>query len=323
MSHAGQPFEYPEVGEHLGRKVSIPEVMSVRYNNRRKREMSNSLRLMFRAGSVDNGLQPNESIALATGRKPRQKWNGPVVVLRNQGNKVDPSHYDDITLHDYRQAIDHLFWFKTDTTDKELNHNMKKTQGVRINCVGDCSHFKVGKYVSVEVPGEHLVYRVQMAPMSIRMGIPLQVMSYPLNPKWKDTFGAWDSPSATYMYLVTEPSSPLFGFAPAKWQTKVGSVLVVRVDRIPLTPEQTHSLCEFFQFEMSPYFEDALGVGYTMRTKEQALGFLTRKRFQSSFNELRGMMVSVGYLNWSAESKSPYEMDEWSETHVFDPLQGF
>ena len=98
----GGKFEYPEVGKHLGGKCSMPEVMSVRHNNRRNRPMENSLQLMFRAGSATDGLRRNKSIGRAVGMPTRQQWNGPVLVLRNRGNKLDPSHYDDITLHDFR-----------------------------------------------------------------------------------------------------------------------------------------------------------------------------------------------------------------------------
>lgn len=306
-------MEYPQVVEHFEGKACMPEVMSVDFNYRRKRGVRNSLRLMFQAKTQLDGMQPNKSITKAIGRAPRAEWRGPVVVLRNY--MMDPDFYEDITLQDYRQAIDHFFWYKVDMSydgENTIEMSTKKMQGVRINCLGDRHHYNMEKYAPVEVPGEHPVYNAAIAPMSIRMGIPLQAMSYPLNPKWK---GQWikgqfasDNQPATFMYLDTRPSSPWWGFAPPEWQNNVGSVLVVRSDQIPLTPEQAMALCEFFQFEMNQYFEDSMDVGGMIRTKEQVLGFLNRKRFESSWNEMKEMMAAQQYMNWTEDSKSPYEV---------------
>lgn len=305
---AGESVEYPNVVSYLGGEGSTPEFMDVEYNSRRKREMKDSLRFMFQAGSLAE--EQNKSITKAIGRPPRAHWGGPVVVLRKRGKDTD--HYEDITLQDYRQAIDHLLWYKTDDGKEDPIQSVEKVQGVRINCLGDRWHFKMEKYTPVEVPGEHPVYRAPVAPMSEIMGIPLRVMKYPLHPKWKGTWinGEFssDNPSATYMYADTNPSSQWWGFAPAEWQRNVGSVVVVRDDRVPLTPEQTMCLCDFFQFEMGQYFEDSNPGGW--RTKEQVLGFLTRKRFESSWKEMKEMLAPQKYLNWSVDSKSPYEMTD-------------
>ncbi|KAK2758749.1 hypothetical protein FQN54_003439 [Arachnomyces sp. PD_36] len=311
---AGEKIETPHAAEYLGGRIRAPDSRVVQYNYRRKRAMKNSLTILFYGDSV----LPCETIGMVAGREARHPWKGNIVVLRNRGNEVEPSHYEDITLEDFRHAMDHLVWYKEGASDNEEGEQtlaMRKMQGVRINCLGDRYHFKREKYEAVDVPGEHPVFITDISPMSEIMGIPLQAMSYPLNPKWKDTFvngeGANDNQSATFMFLDTKPNSSWWGFAPPKWQNRVGSVVVVRHDGIPLTPEQAMCLCDFFQFEMNQYFEDSTGAGYQQRTKEQVLGFLNRKRFEHSWKEMKEMMIPVKYLNWTEDSKSPYEMEEW------------
>lgn len=312
VSRAGATVEYPKAAEHLYEETCMPEVMSVVYNYRRKKEMRNSLRLVFQAKNREDGMQPNESIQMAVGKLRLCIWRGPVVVMRNR--EKDPDLYDDITLQDYRQAIDHFFYYKLDMGydgEKDIKGCTKKMQGVRINCLGDRYHYKMEKYTPVEVPGEHPVCEAPIALMSLRMGIALQVMSYPLNPKWKGTWihgeYASDNQSATFMHLHTKPTSGWWGFAPPPWIDNVGSVVVVRLDRLPLTPEQIMALCDFFQFEMGQYFEDSMGGGDVHRTKEQVLEFLTRERFERSWNEMKEMMVAQKYMNWTEDSESPYE----------------
>ena len=106
------------------------------------------------------------------------------------------------------------------------------------------------------------------------------------NPQWKDEIGAMNNQETTFLNRGTDSSKDGFGWAPSYWKTKVGAVLLVREDGQDLELWRAQALCGFCSEVLQPKFEDSLQppeharYGITVRTREEAVSFMTPEKFE-------------------------------------------
>jgi hypothetical protein len=83
-------------------------------------------------------------------------------------------------------------------------------------------------------------------------------------------------------HTETDPNESWWALSPLLLQDNVGSVLVVREDRILITPRQVEMICAFAE-AMQPVFEDSTGAGRIDRSKDEVLRLLTSEHFVEFF----------------------------------------
>jgi hypothetical protein len=115
------------------------------------------------------------------------------------------------------------------------------------------------KISDVDVQPDHPIYSEKPTSVTKIMGIPLLIHQYsPPTKSWKSDRASHDNQSATFLNVDADANSPGFGWAPPKWQSYVGSVLVVRQDGKPINAKQGFAIAEFCQHYLQPKFEYAI-----------------------------------------------------------------
>jgi hypothetical protein len=92
---------------------------------------------------------------------------------------------------------------------------------------------------------------------------------------------------------------PCSGFAPLDWQRKIGAVLVVRMDRKPLSCLHLEGIWRYHWTILS----DVNSIGWEKGLK----GKLTRKSFEVFWNEYRKKQIEAGREDFE-DLVSPYDV---------------
>jgi len=307
------PYEYPHVQSLLGPDKPFPEHKPIRRDVFRGFDLDHTVEVLARDAFLIDGSKPNICVVKLTKGAIHHDWRGPLVVISWHGIATDPQRVRDITLSDFRTAVDYFLCYGEDTPASTMSPNRPrgaKVQGVRINCVGDKRDFGGKKYVGIAVPGDHPVFSSTPTGISTHMGLPLLIRKYPLNQVRKDKSQVYpyENQAATFMNLNADIKSEQWAWAPPQWQSDVGSVMVVRKDDKDLTPKQAEALTYYCQFKLQPVFEDSIGAGYVKRTREDVVSkFMARAKFEEFL---------VGFRKEQAEAeqdeswlivKSPYD----------------
>lgn len=209
---------------------------------------------------------------------------GPILVLRE---KRDTELHEDVTMTDFRNIIDFLVTCGLDTLtlftrDPPLKH---KTKGVKVNYIGDIKRFSK-RFVAVDVPKDHPVFLAPPSPISVLVGMPRK---YPFDKAWDSMLKSILTPSsnraAAFLHMVADPNDGMWGFAPMHWQYDTGNMLVVREDRIDISPAEVEMLGDFYQYKMQPLFEDSDAPGGWLLTKREVMACMTPAGFRQYIDE--------------------------------------
>lgn len=92
---------------------------------------------------------------------------------------------------------------------------------------------------------------------------------------------------------------PISGFAPFEWQRKVGAVLVVRMDRKPLSCLHLEAICKFLWTLMV----DANSIGWEKGIESR----VTKKAFEVFWYEYKKRQIKAGREEFD-ELESPYSV---------------
>ena len=118
-------------------------------------------------------------------------------------------------------------------------------KGVKVACVGEMG--AIGEYSSVDIPHSHDMFELhhEVPAISRLVGMPVRVWMCPLGAPAPSV--AWLSNDAmTSLNMAVDPADPnSFGQAPHKWQSMVGSALVIREDGKRTTPTEIEDLCRW------------------------------------------------------------------------------
>lgn len=105
-------WEYAHVSSFLGNDRSYIGRKMALYNLRLDVWLSNTLEVVCCDRFLKDGSKPTRSIYEAVGASSTVPvpycWKGPVIAFKKRGPDLDPPFYDDITLEDYRHALDYF-----------------------------------------------------------------------------------------------------------------------------------------------------------------------------------------------------------------------
>jgi hypothetical protein len=303
----GIPWEEAKIRKLLGDDNPFAEHKPVTRNVYRGFNLDHTIDISGRDTFLMDGSKRNQCVAEMTRGAMAHDWRGPIVMMRQPGTATDPRFYSDIILADLRTAVDYFLAYNSGRVVGSMfvRSTGLKVQGVRINCRGDQDVSGVEKYTAVDVPFDHPVFVHPKQPeISRLLGLPVLLRKYPPHRSWKEEPRQHVTQAVTFLNMDADPKSQSWGWAPMEWKTEVGSVILVRADGKAITPKHVDALCHYCQFKLQPVFEDSLGAGFVERTREDVLGFMTRKKFEAFFMEYKGEKMQ-GDPSWAIE-RSPY-----------------
>ena len=305
--------ERKEVSHLLGNDDPFLERKPMTRNIFRGFGLECTLEVICRETFLVDGSETNQSVIQVTRGAMGHDWRGPIVVFRQPEARIGSLVSGDMTLADFRHAVDYFLSYGNEPTQNPWNSTIRsgsKILGVKVTCVGDQKAFGAEHYMAVGVPRDHPVFlSSEPTGISSLVELPVLVRKYPPDPVWKndrDTYGfPFENRAATFLHLNADPKSEDWGWAPLpEWQNDVGSILVVRQDGKDLTTHQAEVLCHYCHFKLQPLFEDSMGGGRVERTREEVMGYMNRETFAAFFEEYREERVKED-PSW-AVAKSPY-----------------
>lgn len=92
---------------------------------------------------------------------------------------------------------------------------------------------------------------------------------------WEKNMNADSNQDASFLMMDTDSEKPDCGWAPLYWNMYLGNVLAIRADARDLAIDDVRMMCYFARRKLQPVFEDALGSGVVLRTKQEVLDFIT------------------------------------------------
>lgn len=208
--------------------------------------------------------------------------------------------YDDITLADFRHIIDYMISYGITGTRESASRPEERTsaaiRGVKICCLGEEKIHGSKPYVSVDVSSSHITrlalsHEEAISPISKLLGMPLKLWKYPdINawidpPGWDDVFTAYSNQAAANLMTETDVEKPSWGWARQYWNEDLGNVLAVRADDKDLAVDDVRVMNYFIKRKLQSMFEDALGLGYIQRARQEVLDFITWENALQCFNE--------------------------------------
>ena len=270
---------------YLGPGEPIISRDMIQYHLVRNRELTDTIQIIYRNEFLFDGSKPNQSIksCILDNNIMTHDWRGPLIVKKLVGVGPDPRLDTDIDLEDLRNVIDYFSTYNTDALPAAPE--FVKAKGVKIACHAEQLVLGTAEFTSIDVPRDHPVFRKPIAPISQRVGMPLQAYKYPPDSRWKENNEIQDpyrNAPATFLQLKCDLDSDIWGWAPMQWQNPVDSVLVVGVDT-DLTTERVQALCRFCHDKMQPLFETASEGGLS---RKKVVEFLAKDNFEEFARKL-------------------------------------
>ncbi|KAJ9614244.1 hypothetical protein H2200_002380 [Cladophialophora chaetospira] len=218
------PFEYVDAAAYLGIDKPLAQRYPIQRNALRARDLRNTLEVAFRDTFAIDGSSLNKSIIRTTNGMAPHPWKGPILALRKKGTDLDPLHYDDMTVADFRDVVDYFRTYDDESLEETVRRNGRKVKGVKIHCEGDQKVLGLGKYVAVEVPRDHPVFDNLTTSSSIsdRIELPVLTRKYPHNKAWANITGGPDNQAVTFLHMNADPNSRTmmgWGWAPMELST--------------------------------------------------------------------------------------------------------
>ena len=150
-------------------------------------------------------------------------------------------------------------------------------KGVRINCLGDRKMLSKPYFETVEVSSTDPIFSEHdTSDIAERIGLPIFTRRCPPNPRWANDEDSkifehespFNNQDATFLHLCCDPKAELdllhtgtmgWGWASMQWQNRVGSAIVVRQDKKPLSPLHVEALCKYCRYEIRPLLGHSIG----------------------------------------------------------------
>jgi len=221
---------------------------------------------------------------------------GPIVAVE----EAALGFYEDITLADFRHIIDYLISYLTTEVRESESHTVPhlttKIREVKICCFGEIKLHGSEPYISVDVPRAHptpLIFcQGEACSISKPLGMPLRLWKYLDIETWIDPPG-WDSSmtadsnhDASSLIVEVDLDKLSLGMTPLHWTMDIGNVLAVRDNGKYLAVDDVKAMCQFATQILQPMFEDALGGGFILWTKQEVLDFFTWENMAKCWDEM-------------------------------------
>jgi hypothetical protein len=328
---------------------TIPVNYAKKFNLNNTLEMRMRAKFRFEFAT----LPLNMTIIETTRGIQGDRWAGPIVVYARSGtdnpgspvdvtvedlssmvvffNKYTPSETDGLG-----EALKYGAMVEVEHINHQLffsmlrNHSRFHVNGVEITCRGDQHFLKVKEFLSFDVPDVHPIFHEraeggpeepQPTPVSKHMGLELLVRKVPPYAGWgrqvlKNYFGfpPYQNVNARYLNLKADPTSSDWGCTDEEiWGLSTGRVLVVRRDKLDITPHQVKALVHYCRYNISLAIEKQRrelrgkngGVVAAERTK-LIRDLMCRDRFEKFFEDFKDKKVKEGDASWTGEV-SPYQ----------------
>ncbi|MCJ1468422.1 hypothetical protein MMC07_007050 [Pseudocyphellaria aurata] len=302
----GGRYQHNDVNSYFGPDTT-PRHFPIQYNPILKKELSDTVYVCHGDVSQINRSKANKSVASITATKTGQNhdWRGPIIAYGTVGLDTVQNASRDINMTDFRHVADFfLSYCDTPTyTPKSASEQPpagKMVLGVRINCVGDRGMLNKPRFEAVEVPCTDTIFsKHDTSDVAERIGLPIFTQRCSPDPRWADDECLFENTDATFLHQCCDPKSvfePLslrgsmgWGLASRQWQDNVGSTLVVRQDKKPLSPLHVEALCKYCR-EVRPLFGHSMGEYYPEEpmSKDAVLAMICRATFVISWYKLTG-----------------------------------
>ena len=245
------------------------------------------LRLNFDGEFTLNGAKRNKSIAHITRNTVRYGWRGPVLVIAYDDPKMQ---YRDVEMVNVRQVVDFFRCYSGGSMGQIMPSMPEGVQAVKIACDGESEELQIDKFTAVEIPQRSPLFEnADRSDVSQHVGHSMLVMK--CRPNGSQSYNLSNSEAAKMMMNI-DPKASDFGWAPMKWQTAIGSVIVAREDRGPLGPIEVEALSYFCDHYMQDTFETNIEVGWTLETKHEVLKMMSPEKYQDYYGHfIRGTFV--------------------------------
>ncbi|KAK2781024.1 hypothetical protein FQN52_001915 [Onygenales sp. PD_12] len=318
-------YQSPEARSFLGSEP-FPKHIPIQYNQVLKRALVHTLNICCRDTFLIDGSKTNNSIAAITATKLGQyhDWRGPIVAYGRVGLGIDQPKCKDLDMNDFRHITDYFLSYGYEpapAAQQSIGINIK---GVKINCIGDQKMFNKPHFEAVEVPSTDPIFsKHDTSDIAKRIGLPIFTRRCPPDPQWADdndnkifeNQSPFDNQDATFLHLCCDaraawdPRTGTLGWswAPQQWQNNVGSAIVVRQDKKPLSPLHVEALCKYCRYEIRPLLAHSIGE-YSpeepMR-KDEVLTMICRPTFIIYWYKLLDEKCKEGE---DTSVPSPYDM---------------
>lgn len=294
-------YQYADRGSLLG-PDAFPRDAPIQYNPVLKRRLSDTIYVCHRDTFLIDGSKANNSIASITATKRGQyhDWRGPIIAYGKVGLGIDPIACKDLDMTDFRHIADYFLSYGYKPTSATQETTGTKVLGVRINCIGDEKILNKPCFEAVEVPFTDAIFSEHdTSDIAERIGLPIFTQRCSPDPRWAkdqeneyfDGQSLFNNQDATFLHLCCDPKSrvePLtltgpmgWGWASGQWQSDVGSIIVVRQDKKPLSPLHVEALCKYCCYEIRPLLAHSIGE-YSPEepmSKDAVLAMISRSTF--------------------------------------------
>ena len=266
-------------------------------NDRLKKTHKSILGIAWRENWHMDGSRPNKSVEaiLKTQLGGFFPWKGPIIAYsRTKGDHRQWCR--DFDMSDFRTLVDHFLSKSRIDPPPTARAGVNQVQGVRINCVGDVELLKRPHFEAVEISAIDPIFNGDStSDIADRVEFAVTRRCAP-DPTWAESsrerfngVNPFDNLDATLLHQCCDPSAkPSYatrsfgwGFSHESWQDKVGSVLVVRLNKQPLLPMHVEALARYCWYEVRPILYHSLGTYAPEESikKEDALKMICRPMF--------------------------------------------
>ena len=243
-----------------------------------KRGLPDTVYVCYRDTFLVDGSKANSSIAGITNTKAGQyhDWRGPIIAFGSVGLGIDQTYCKDLNMTDFRHVADYFLSYGHKPTSSAQQTTNMTVKGVRINCLGDRKMLKKPHFEAVELSSTDPNFSEHdTSDIAERIGLPIFTWRCPPHSKWADgqNNGIFEKQSpfnnqdATFLHLCCVPEAEFdlhtgimgWGWASHRWQHRVGSTIVVRQDKKPLSPLHAEALCNYCRHEIRPLLAHSIG----------------------------------------------------------------
>lgn len=224
--------------------------------------------------------------------------------------------YKDVRIEDMRDIVEYFEDYADTSINPKPSASPVLVEGVQISCPGDMNTFGKEKYSSVAIQTQHSVFTIgATSAIAQRIGVPLRIIQAPADQNWRNDVSAYTNQEVTFLFLDIgliaefQGANPMgWRWAPMQLQEMVGSVIVVRADRVPLIPSEVEVICAYCRHGAQPLIENAIGAGLEYMTKDQVLAKINPAAFAAFRHEYQ-------LKHWTnRESEDDHEAETENDT---------
>jgi len=295
-------YDYANVDELLKNNQAeaftmfCPHREYIRGNILRNRPSNeNTIEFIVRDSYIRDHTKPNQSVNSVRGHGMKT-WEGSIVVMVREGHEFENPRYGNVTLDDFRDAVDYMAWYRdtigsasdgvgtmTPFSQMVLGAYAGKVKGVKVSCRGDRVVLGAEEFLSVDVPKSHPLFTIEgddPSPLSEMLYRPICAKLLPAHAAWRDMTALtdrFDNPIISILYADLSTTSEEFGRARRSLESP-GTVMLVDRNKRDLLPGDVQNICGFWTSKVSPLLADSAQLSGQV-AKEAVLAVLVLEKY--------------------------------------------